>query len=407
MGRPRVRSQSSYRSADYMPPRKKTRSQRPSAKGKRRHGYRLAGAVLFLLGFLLISLILLAEMRQSWRSSSPVPAPPPAATPPAATHEELLADLRVEVESALLRGGISLADLQVTEREGVLRVKIRGAFLDASITDELRHRLERVSAGISLRVLPKEKELHVLRQGELKLLLLFAPPTEVRPPQRKPHLAIIMDDLGRDLKTAKALLDIDLPVTFAVLPWETEALRVAALGHSRGREILIHLPMEPKSYPVTDPGPHALLLELPAEEIERRFRGFLERVPHAVGGNNHMGSRFTEDRPAMTAILSLLKESNLFFVDSMTTNGSVGMDEAQRLGIRAVARDLFLDNVQETERIAQEIRRLAVLAGRKGQAVGICHPYPETLEALRREAPRLKEMGIEVVPVSKLVNRNP
>jgi len=48
---------------------------------------------------------------------------------------------------------------------------------------------------------------------------------------------------------------------------------------------------------------------------------------------------------------------------------------------------------------------LAVLAGRKGQAVGICHPYPQTLEALRREAPYLKQQGIEIVPVSQLLVR--
>ncbi|MBE0597523.1 MAG: divergent polysaccharide deacetylase family protein, partial [Desulfuromonadales bacterium] len=76
-----------------------------------------------------------------------------------------------------------------------------------------------------------------------------------------------------------------------------------------------------------------------------------------------------------------------------------------RLGVPAAVRDLFLDNVPEVDKIAAEIRRLVRQAKRQGQAVGICHPYPQTLEALRREAPALKREGVEVVPVSRLLVR--
>ncbi len=338
-------------------------------------------------------------MRRSLRPAAP-PEPLPAAE---AGREELLADLRVEVESALLRGGASLPDLDVQEKEGVLWFRVRGEYLAGPVVEELARRLQRLSSELGLQPLPEEKQIRILRQDKLQLVLLFLPPEKPRPLARRPRLAIVMDDLGRDLKTARALLEIDLPVTFAILPWEPEATRVAALAHSRGREVLLHMPMEPKSYPRTDPGPNPLLLELSPQQIRERLQEYLLRVPHAVGGNNHMGSRFTENRQAMAVVLEVLRENNFFFLDSLTSAASVGAEEAQRQGVPAVVRDLFLDNDQDTERIAQEIRRLAVLAGRKGEAVGICHPYPETLEALRREAPRLKEMGIEVVPVSRLV----
>jgi hypothetical protein len=105
----------------------------------------------------------------------------------------------------------------------------------------------------------------------------------------------------------------------------------------------------------------------------------------------------------MEVVLAAMKETGLFFVDSRTTGHSVAFSEARRAGVPAAARDLFLDNEQDVEQISREIRKLAVLAGRKGQAVGICHPYEQTLEALRREAPYLKQQGIEIVPVSQLL----
>jgi len=43
------------------------------------------------------------------------------------------------------------------------------------------------------------------------------------------------------------------------------------------------------------------------------------------------------------------------------------------------------------------------MARHKGMAIGIGHPYVETLEVIRRYAPRLKE-NFDVVPVAELVH---
>jgi polysaccharide deacetylase 2 family uncharacterized protein YibQ len=214
-----------------------------------------------------------------------------------------------------------------------------------------------------------------------------------------------MDDLGRDPATARALLAIDIPVTFAILPGEPHAARVAEIAYGGGREIMVHIPMEPLGYPAVNPGDDALLVAMEAEEIRQRVRGYLQEVPHASGGNNHMGSRFTQSSEGMAAVLGQMRQSDLFFVDSLTTGKSVGMAEAHKSGVPAIARDLFLDNVQDVGQISREIRKLTDLAVRRGHAVGICHPYPETLEALRHEVSYIRQRGVEVVSVSRLLPR--
>jgi polysaccharide deacetylase 2 family uncharacterized protein YibQ len=376
--------------------------------GKKRPGgqqLKILLAALFLLAFLVTTLVLLSQVRRSF-------LPPSSPPPPVATIEAgpPIEDIRVEVESSLLRSGISLAHLQEhTSHHGVRNYEVEGKLPSTDILETLGRRLEERSPELRLQVEPETSQMRILWRGEVCFYLFFHPPAPTAPEtapkvsKGRPRLAIIIDDMGRDTGTVKKLLAIGLPVTISVLPNEPESVKVATLAHEGGREVLIHIPMEPEGYPTANPGPDALFLNLSPEEILSRFRTYRERVPFAVGGNNHMGSRFTENREAMDTVLKAMKESGLFFVDSLTSARSVGFEEARRKGVATAVRDLFLDNVQEVDKITREIHRLVKIADQRGHAIGICHPHPQTIEALRRVAPFLRGAGIEMVPVSKLL----
>lgn len=403
-----------------MPPKKKTPkkkapARRPGAKAGN-HSLKIWAASLFLLGFLIVSLVFLSQVRRYFQSE---PSRPPIAEGRTASTD----DIRVELDSFLLHSDIPLASVRpLPSGDGL---EVAAPFPSESRLKAFETRLQRLEPGLHLKGGRRQGEVRIVR-GEAPVYFvrfqpeisspappavpesapsITTPPVVPLPPGARPRVAIIMDDLGRDMATGRALVDLGLPVTFAILPWEPQATRLAEFAHRHGREVMIHLPMEPQSFPVTNPGPNALFLDLTEEEIRNRMRDFLARVPHAVGGNNHMGSRFTEDRAAMRTVLAVLKEADLYFVDSLTTPRSVAVEEARRAGVSSATRDIFLDNVQDVGEISAQIRKLARLALRQGQAVGICHPYPQTLEALRREAPELQRMGIEVVPVSRLLTR--
>jgi hypothetical protein len=241
------------------------------------------------------------------------------------------------------------------------------------------------------------------RQARVVVQFVLPEPEPVFP--AGPLVAIIMDDLGRSVYTANALISMPQQVTFSILPDEPQAFQVAELAHAAGREVMLHAPMEPQGYPAVNPGSEALFVEYSDAEIRRLFDQFLEKVPHVSGTNNHMGSRFTEDARALLPVMESVKEKGLFFIDSRTTGRSLVPDVAHRVGVPTMSRDVFLDNVAEVEAISREIRRLEGQARRKGMAIGICHPYPETLEALRRELPELTERGVTVVPVSVLLEK--
>jgi hypothetical protein len=381
-----------------MASRKKKHSGRKVSRPAPGHQLKVLLAALFVLGFLILSLVLLSHLRK-------ILSPSPAPAPMVATQQQLLDDLRVELESALLRSGAVLERVEAGEKGRALRFEARGEFPSPEILAGLSRRLERISDDFRLDSRPEGGEVRVCRRDAVWALLLFQRRSGDPPDTGAPKLAIIMDDLGSDMGFARALLAIDLPVTLSIMPGTANASQVATLAHRRGREVMIHMPMEPLSYPETDPGSDALLVGYSAAEIRRRFQGYLERVPYAVGGNNHMGSRFTESREGMATVVAEMKKADLFFVDSLTTGHSVAFDEARKAGVPAALRDVFLDNVQDVEKISQQLQRLAALAVKRGSAVGLCHPHPQTLEALRGAPEFLRGQGIEVVPVSRLLVR--
>jgi polysaccharide deacetylase 2 family uncharacterized protein YibQ len=216
-------------------------------------------------------------------------------------------------------------------------------------------------------------------------------------------IAIIIDDMGSSRHEAEQLLEIGVPLTFSLIPGLAHVRDVAEAARRKGAEVMVHIPMEPKGVENKPFEKNGLLLAMSDEELTRRLQGYLDAVPSAAGANNHMGSRFTEDREKMRIVLELLKERKMFFVDSKTSPASVGDHLAREMGVRTAARNVFLDNVQDRAYIRQQIVQLAALSRRNGAAIGICHPHKATISALALTLPALRAEGITFVHASDLV----
>lgn len=220
-------------------------------------------------------------------------------------------------------------------------------------------------------------------------------------PAAKPRAAIVIDDMGYQAETGRALIALDLPLSFAFLPFVPHTAELQKAAQARGREILLHLPLEPTE-PRHDSGPGTLVVAMPPAVMATAFAADLSQVPKALGVNNHMGSRFTADQGAMRTLMAMVRERDLFFLDSLTTPDSVVGKIAGEFGVRTARRAIFLDNEQEQGKVADQIELFLERARAQGQAVAIAHPYPATLEVLRRYQARLRT-EVELVGVSRLV----
>lgn len=378
---------------------KRTSGRRPK-KGRRRGFFsktRWGWATLILTGGLVALLVILA-VREEPPPERPLPvqSQDPA---PVERNPEVVAQDEVEAFLASLDLVSRTVHRDLSERP--FRYRVEGDFPSPAIRDGLVHRLQTSDPRLVVEDDPDRLTLTIRRAGETLVEVSFHPePLPVVPSgPAGPLVTIIMDDIGRTFYPVEVLLSLPQPVTMSILPNEPYAQRIAAMIAEAGREVMLHVPMEPQGYPAVNPGDDALMIRHGAAELQDRLRAFLARVPQAAGINNHMGSRFTEDEAGLSAVMEVIGERRMFVVDSLTTGKSRVAQLAGQRGIPYLERNVFLDNVADVEAIRGQIRKLADQARHHGFAVGICHPYPETLEALRRELPRLEAAGIEIVPV--------
>jgi len=222
-----------------------------------------------------------------------------------------------------------------------------------------------------------------------------------------PRAAIVIDDLGRSLSHLEQLTALGLPLSIAVIPGLPATAATAGEAARLGIELLLHQPMEPREESGKDPGAGVLLTSMTAEAIRTQVRANLAAVPGAVGVNNHMGSRFTEDAAGLEAFMAEVREHGLFWLDSRTTSATRGIETARAAGVPAIERDVFIDAEVNVDFIRGQVRKLIETARLRGAAVGIGHPHPETIAVLRELRDELLGSGVTLVPVSALVRTTP
>ena len=217
------------------------------------------------------------------------------------------------------------------------------------------------------------------------------------------QVAIIIDDIGYDLAPVRELLKVDADITFAILPLCSNSREAAEMLHEAHKETLLHLPMEPNSYPKEKPGNGTLFTDMNSEELIFQLERDLASVPYVSGVNNHMGSKFMADEDKLILIFNKLKKKKMFFIDSRTTANTKAFAAAEKVNMQMASRKVFLDNDRDYNEIYKKLLEVTQNSSDVSPVIIIGHPYPETIRAIKDASRVLREKGILVVPVSKLI----
>jgi uncharacterized protein len=235
------------------------------------------------------------------------------------------------------------------------------------------------------------------------------PSVPIKPSQKDrnvsalPKIAIIVDDVGYDLNIIKDFIELEGPLTFAILPQSPYKDYAASAGLAEHFDIMLHLPMEPKEYPKVNPGPGALLSTMDPDQLIARLTKDIAEIPNICGVNNHMGSKMTSSSGQMRQIFTILKKRGLFFIDSRTSSATICRSSAKLLKLPFAQRDVFIDHVLKPQFIRHQIKILIQRARKNGYAVGIAHPHKVTFNVLRKILPEIKK-EVQLVPASKVVH---
>lgn len=229
------------------------------------------------------------------------------------------------------------------------------------------------------------------------------PPVKAAFPKGKGKIAIVLDDWGYSRNQFKILVQIESPLTVAILPSLPYSESAALTARSAGHEVILHMPMEAEGSNVPrEKG--TIGLSMTAQEIRQHLEESLTSVPYAQGFSNHQGSKATADLSFMEVVLKEAKRRNLYFLDSVVTDRSVCEGVARKLQVRYVRRNVFLDNDSSAQSIRQSLTGLAHYAARHGQALGIGHDRFSTLRVLQIALPELEKAGYTLVFASDLAD---
>ncbi|MDO7787664.1 divergent polysaccharide deacetylase family protein [Desulforamulus aquiferis] len=226
----------------------------------------------------------------------------------------------------------------------------------------------------------------------------------------RPIMAIVIDDFGgADCHGVEQLLTLDRPITAAVMPNLTNSLSHSEMAHKNGHEVILHQPMEPVKGKLSWLGPGAITSAMTQDEIKETFINNLDTVPHAIGFNNHTGSKITSQRDKILPMLEVAKDKGLYVLDSRTSMKSQIMPVAKTLGVASVKRDIFLDDVKSDQHISKQFRKACKVAHKQGYAIVIGHVGQGgnvTARSVKAAIPMIEKEGIKIVPLSEVVQRN-
>ena len=216
-----------------------------------------------------------------------------------------------------------------------------------------------------------------------------------------PVIAVVIDDMGISAKRTADIASLKAPLTVSFLTYGRNLDKQIENSRLSGQEIMIHVPMEAHS--VVDEAPDVLTTQMSQQEIQQNLLAMLGKFHDAKGINNHMGSKLTEDMKRMSAVMDVLKEKGLFFLDSKTSAKSKAEEAAEKAGIAYAHRHVFIDNNNDKAYILGQLAKAENVARKNGYAIAIGHPKTQTFAALKDWLPSLEEKGIVLMPLSKIV----
>ncbi len=157
------------------------------------------------------------------------------------------------------------------------------------------------------------------------------PEPAIKPVPVLGRIALVIDDWGYTLRNKDFITDNSYRVTLSVIPFEKYSTQIALLAHQYGKEMIVHMPMEPHNKEQNSLEANTLMVDMDRPTVMRLLRNAFDSVPYAKGANNHMGSAATENVRLMRIVMQYLKERDFFLLDSLVTYNSVCRGVAKRI----------------------------------------------------------------------------
>lgn len=219
----------------------------------------------------------------------------------------------------------------------------------------------------------------------------------------KPVIALAIMDVGlSDVATESAIRTMPPEVTMIFSPYSEAASFWVDQARGRGHEVWLSLPMEAKSYPLEDTGPHTMLIGAPERENLNKLEYLMTRAAGYVGFVSSYHPSFMQSATDMRPVIGNIYSRGLGFIDGSAQPSLVAQTMAlgQKAPFSSV--DVWLDRpLSSKEDINRQLALLETLARQNGSATAVFHTNPLSYQQVLEwiEASRAKNEFI-LAPLS-------
>jgi polysaccharide deacetylase 2 family uncharacterized protein YibQ len=212
-------------------------------------------------------------------------------------------------------------------------------------------------------------------------------------------IAFIFSADSFSIDVLQGIKDMGFPYTLAIDPQKNTRTLLPDIERLNVKELLLRFPLESDHGRATK---NTLLIDTPAEKIQKKLYEAKQQYPMAIGVINEKGKRALENTIFLEKFLAELKKQNLFFVENINSKHSQVSNICRQ-------QEVICNRVQEqknteTNRYLQS--RIAT-ARRRGAEIIYLNLSLENIKASQQVYQQAKNNGIQIVPLSSLTAQLP
>ena len=183
---------------------------------------------------------------------------------------------------------------------------------------------------------------------------------------------------------------------------EIKTLITLTGGKIKDKEVLIALPMEPKGYPQTDPGPNTILVDDPAGKIRNKFNNVVKLNEEAVGFFIWHGSRAVEDSRVTDMLSEFCARAEIMIVEPYPSPNSHVKASIQRNGGSYLKPDLVIEPNASVINCISSLQHEFIQAGTRAGTLIILPATENSLKAVKKTLTKELMDKLDFVSVSRI-----
>lgn len=202
-------------------------------------------------------------------------------------------------------------------------------------------------------------------------------------------------------QTTIEYLSFDAPLTFSLKPSKTKSEWTAKAAAEYNKEIVIILPMELK---YGNSKGTRLMIHYSDERLIETINSFSEMIPNFSGFTALSPSPVLEDSRVMNTILRQIKRRYGYFIwpHKLRTPSITKAIKDVEIASSPIEKRITTDNEKEVE---SQLRHCIIISQKRSSLLVSAKSSAVFIKKLKELSPLLKQNGIQIVPVSQIVEQ--